>query len=81
MANFGMARWRPERGEVTSACDNVAFIVARPPVMNGHGKAIHCDVVLHLGTWHTGNKRPTPGRLISTGRRASGYSGFTGDRV
>jgi hypothetical protein len=76
-----MARRQPERGEVTGAGDTVAFIVARPLTMNGYAKAIHCDVVLHLGTWRTGGKRPTLARLISTGRRASGYGGITGDWV
>jgi hypothetical protein len=59
----------------------VAFTVARPPAMNGHAKAIHCDVVLCLGTWRAVCKRPTPARTISAESSPSGYDELTVDRV
>jgi hypothetical protein len=55
----------------------VAFTVARPPAMNEHGKEIHCDVVLRLGTWRAVGKRPTPARTILADRRPSGYAELT----
>jgi hypothetical protein len=40
--------------------------------MNGHAKAIHCDVVEHLGTWHLSGRRPTPARLSGPAIRRVG---------
>jgi hypothetical protein len=37
--------------------------------------AVYCDVVTLMNTWCPGGKRQTPAWVISTGRRASGYSG------
>jgi hypothetical protein len=70
-----------ERRSCAGAGDTVAFTMPRPPTMNKHAKAIHCDMVFRLSTWSTCDKRPTPARLIPTGRRASGYGEFNSDRV
>jgi hypothetical protein len=40
--------------------------------MNGHAKAIHCDVVEHLGTWHPSGRWPTPARLSGPAMRQVG---------
>jgi hypothetical protein len=50
----------------------VAFTVARSPVMNGHAKASYCDVVEHLGTWHSIGRRPTPANLSGPAVRKGG---------
>jgi hypothetical protein len=44
---------------------NVAFTEARLPAMDGLPIAVHCDVVMLLGTWRMGGKQPTPARIIS----------------
>jgi hypothetical protein len=59
----------------------VAFTVAKPLAMDGLTTIVHCDVLKLLGTWRTGGKRPTPARINTTGRRASGYSEPSSDRV
>jgi hypothetical protein len=41
----------------------VAFTAAKSPAMNGHAKALYCDVVEHQGTWQPINRRPTPASL------------------
>jgi hypothetical protein len=59
----------------------VAFTMARPPAMDGPASMVYCDVLQLLGTWRTVDKRPTPARAIAAGRRSSGYSELTSDRV
>jgi hypothetical protein len=44
VAKFKMARWQPDRGEVTGVGDTVAFTVAMPPVMDGLATRVHCDM-------------------------------------
>jgi hypothetical protein len=44
--------------------------------MNGHAKAIHCDVVGHLGTWHPSGRRPTPARLSGPAVRRVGMAAW-----
>jgi hypothetical protein len=80
-SNLKKARWRLERGEVTSASAIVAFTVAKPPMMDGLPTTVHCNVVKLLGTWRTGGGRPTPARIITVGHRASGYGEPSSDRV
>jgi hypothetical protein len=55
--------------------------VAKPPVMDELTIMVHCDVLKLLGTWRTGGKRPTPARIITADRRASGYGEQSSDRV
>ena len=58
-----MARWRPERGESTSAKDwwlSPWRGHRRPTNMR---MMSYCDVVEHLGTWQPINRRPTPASL------------------
>jgi hypothetical protein len=59
----------------------VAFTVAKPPVMDGLTTMVHCDVLKLLGTWRTGGKRPTPARINTVGRTASGYGEPSSDWV
>jgi hypothetical protein len=60
---FGMARWRPERGESSGAKDWWLS------PWRGHRRPTnmlmmsYCDVVEHLGTWRTVDRRPTPASL------------------
>jgi hypothetical protein len=49
--------------------------------MNGHAKAIHCDVVLLSGTWRTIGKRLTPMKIIPASRIPSGYDKLNSDRA
>jgi hypothetical protein len=70
--DFGMARWRPERGRVTGAGLPWHFTVARPPAMTRHAEASHCDMVLRLGTWHPSGRWPTPARLSGPAVRQVG---------
>jgi hypothetical protein len=68
-----MARWRPERMEVTSVGCTVAFTVARPPAMDDllQGFTVTC---LNLpGMWRTISKRPTPVKIIPDSHVPSGY--------
>jgi hypothetical protein len=60
---------------------NVALTEARLPAMDGLPIAVHCDMVMLLGTWRMGGKRPMPARIISAGRRTSGYGEPSSDRV
>jgi hypothetical protein len=69
-----------ERGE-SPARTIVAFTEATSQVMDKLPKAVYCDVVTPVTTWRTGGKRPTPARIISVGRRASGYGGQSSDQV
>jgi hypothetical protein len=64
---------RSKRGGESPAQVIVAFTVAKPPVMDGLTAMVHCDVLKLLGMWRTDGKRPTPQRIISSGRRPSGY--------
>jgi hypothetical protein len=80
-SNFEKLRWRPERRGNVLARVIVAFTVAKPPAMDGLATMVHCDVLKLLGTWRTVGKRPTPTRIISAGRRPSGYGEPTSDRV
>jgi hypothetical protein len=80
-ANFEMARWRPERGEVTGASAIMAFTVAKPPATDELATRIHCDVLNLPGMWRTIGMRPTPTKIISADRRPSGYGEFNIDRV
>jgi hypothetical protein len=82
-------RWRPilrscaggrREGNVLARVI-VAFTVARPPAMDGITTMVHCDVLKLLGTWRTGGKRLTPARIISPGRRPSGYGEPSSDQV
>jgi hypothetical protein len=75
------ARWRPDRGEVTSASTIMAFTVAKPPTMDGLPTTVHCNMVKLLGMWRTGGRQPTPARIIMIGHRASGYGEPFSDRV
>jgi hypothetical protein len=75
------ARWRPERGKVTGASVIVAFIMAKLSAMDGLTTMVHCDVLKLLGKWRIGGKRPTPARIISVGRKPSGYGELSSDRV
>jgi hypothetical protein len=75
------ARWRPKRGEVTGASVIVAFTVAKPPAMDGLTATVRCDLLKLLGTWRTGDKRPTLARIITAGHRASGYGEPSSDCV
>jgi hypothetical protein len=59
----------------------VAFTVARPPAMDGLASMVYCNVLKPLGTWRTVSKQPTSARIISVGRRPSGYGERTSDRV
>jgi hypothetical protein len=59
----------------------VAFKVARPPAVDGLTAMVHCDVLKLLGTWRTVGNWPTPMRVISVGRRPSGYGEPTSDQV
>jgi hypothetical protein len=76
-----MARWRPERGEVTCIGDTVAFTVARPLAMDGLATRVHCNVLNLPGTWRTTGKWPTSAKIIPVGHRPSGYGEFNSDRV
>jgi hypothetical protein len=69
-----------ERGNVLARAI-VAFTVAKPPVMDVLATMVHCDVLKLLGTWCTVGKRPMPARIISAGRRPSGYGEPTSDRL
>jgi hypothetical protein len=60
---------------------NVAFIEARLLVKDGLPIAVHYDVEMLLGMWRMGGKRSTPARIISVGRRISGYGEPSSDRV
>jgi hypothetical protein len=60
---FGMARWRLEKGVVTGAGLPWHFTLARLPAMTGHARVSHCEEVLRLGTWHSSGRRLTPARL------------------
>jgi hypothetical protein len=44
---------------------NMAFTEARLPAMDGLPIAVHCDVLMLLGTWRMGGRRPMPARDIS----------------
>jgi hypothetical protein len=79
--NFGRESWRPKRRGESPAQVIVAFTVAKPPAMDGRTSTVYCDVLKHLGPWRTVGKRPAPARVISTGRRTSGYGGQSGDRA
>jgi hypothetical protein len=59
----------------------VAFTLVNPPAMDELATMVHCDVLKLLGTWRTVDKRPTPARIISVGRRPNGYCEPTSDRV
>jgi hypothetical protein len=59
----------------------VAFTVARPPAMDGLTAMVHYDVLKLLGTWRKNGRQPTLARIISAGRRPSGYNEPTSDRV
>jgi hypothetical protein len=60
---------------------NVAFTEARLSAKDGLPIAVHCDVVMLLGTWRTDGKRPTLARIVSAGRRTCGYGEPSSDRV
>jgi hypothetical protein len=60
---------------------NVAFTEARLPVMDGLPIAVHCNVLMLLGMWCMGGRRPTPVRVISVNRRTSGYGEPSSDQV
>jgi hypothetical protein len=53
----------------------VAFTGALSKAMDRLPTAVYCDVVTPLITWCMGGKRQSPARIISAGRRASGYGG------
>jgi hypothetical protein len=76
-ANFEMARWLPERGEVTSARDVWLFTVARLPAMNQLPKAAYYDVVKLQGTWPTHGRRPTLAWLSGPAVRQVGTAAST----
>jgi hypothetical protein len=59
----------------------VAFTGATSQAMDKLPKAVYCDVVTPLTMWRTSGKRPTPERIISAARRASGYGGQSSDQV
>jgi hypothetical protein len=80
-SNLKKARWRPERGEATGASVIVAFTVAKTPTMDGLTTMVHSDMFKLLGMWRTDGKRPTPAKIISAGRRTSGYGEPPSDRV
>jgi hypothetical protein len=44
-------------------------------------KTSYCDVVKHLGMWHTVDRRPTPVRTTLPDRSPSGYDELTVDQV
>jgi hypothetical protein len=71
--NFEREGWRPKRGGESPAQVIVAFTLAKPPAMDGLTAMVHYDVLKLLGTWRMDGKRPTPARIISVGRRPSGY--------
>jgi hypothetical protein len=79
--NFEREGWWPKRGGESPGQVIVAFTVAKPPAIDGLTAMVHCDVLKLLGTWRTVGKRPTPARIISIGRRTSGYGEPTSDRV
>jgi hypothetical protein len=55
--------------------------VVKPPAMDRLPTTVHYNVVKLLGTWCTGDKWPTPARIIMASHRASGYDGPSSDRV
>jgi hypothetical protein len=69
--------WKREaggrRGGWVTGANYVAFTGAMSQAMDRLPTAIYCDVVTLLNMWRLGVKRQTPSRVISTGRRASGY--------
>jgi hypothetical protein len=79
--NFEREGWRLKRGGESLAQVIVAFTVAKPSAMDGLTAMVHYDVLKLLGTWRMVGKRPTPMRIISAGRRPSGYGEPTSDRV
>jgi hypothetical protein len=59
----------------------VAFTEARLPAKDELRISVHCNVVMLIGTWRMGGKRPTPARIILVGRRTSGYGEPSSDLV
>jgi hypothetical protein len=57
---FGLARWRPERGETTGAKDWWLSPWRGHQRETDMLKTSYCDVVEHLGTWHPTDRWPTP---------------------
>jgi hypothetical protein len=79
--NFGRESWRSKREGESPAQVIMAFTVAKPPAMDRRTSTVYCDVLKPLGMWRTVNKRPASARVISVGRRTSGYGGQSGDRA
>jgi hypothetical protein len=71
--NFEGEGWWPERGGESPAQVIVAFNVAKPPAMDALTAMVHYDMLKLLGTWRTNGRWPTLARIISAGRRPSGY--------
>jgi hypothetical protein len=71
--NFDGKGWRSERGGESPPQVIVGFTVAKPPAMDGLTTMVQFDVLKLMGTWRTNGKRTTPARIISAGRRPSGY--------
>jgi hypothetical protein len=69
---FGMARWRPERGEEHWRKRCVAFTGAGLLVTNQLSRAAYCDVVKLQGTWRPIGRRPTPTNLSGRAVRQGG---------
>jgi hypothetical protein len=78
---FGMARWRTERGESTGAKDWWLSPWQGHRRQTNTLKTSYCDVVEHQGTWRTVDRRPTPARTTLPDRSPSGYDEHTVDRV
>jgi hypothetical protein len=74
--NFEREGWQPKRGGDSPERVIVAVTVARPPAMDGRTTTVYCDVLKLLGMWRTNGKRPMPARIISAGRKPSGYGGW-----
>jgi hypothetical protein len=76
-----MARWRPEKEEVTGASKFVAFTMASSRVMDRLATPVHCDVLSFQDAWRMIVKRLTPVRIIPASRSPSGYGGHIGERA
>jgi hypothetical protein len=74
-SEFKKRSWRPKRGDESPWRSTVAFTEALSQAMDRLPTVVYSDVVTPQITWRTSGKQPTPARIISAGRRASGYGG------
>ena len=76
-----IARWRPEKEEVTSTSKFVAFTGASSRAMDRLATQVHCNVLSFQDAWRMIVKRLTAVRITPASRSSSGYGGHNGERA